>query len=115
MDWLVSIAPDVYSQYVTVDKKGNKQLLVECLNATHGTMVAGSLYYCKFSESLAKKEFVANPYNPCVWNKVIKGKQCTICFHVDNCKISHISVGVNDHITMDNITIDCLISYIIVL
>jgi hypothetical protein len=31
-----------------------------------------------------------------VWNKVIKGKQSTICFHVDDCKISHVSAKVND-------------------
>ena len=63
VDWLVSIAPDVYSHYNTLDKKSNKQLLVECLNAIYGTMVAGLLYYCKFSESLAKK-FISNPYDP---------------------------------------------------
>ena len=27
---------------------------------------------------------------------MIKGKQSTICFHVDDCKISHKSVKVND-------------------
>ncbi len=31
-----------------------------------------------------------NPYDPCVWNRVIVGKQMTICFHVNNCKISHL-------------------------
>ena len=30
-----------------------------------------------------------NPYDPCVANKIIKGKQCTIIFHVDDMKISH--------------------------
>jgi hypothetical protein len=30
-----------------------------------------------------------NPYDPCVWNKMIEGKQCTLCFHVDDCKILH--------------------------
>jgi hypothetical protein len=30
-----------------------------------------------------------NPYNPCVWNKMIEKKQITICFHVDNCKVLH--------------------------
>jgi hypothetical protein len=34
----------------------------------------------------------------CVWNKQINGKQCTICFHVDDCKISHLSKEVVDHI-----------------
>ena len=31
-----------------------------------------------------------NPYDPCVWNKDINGKQSTIVFHVDDCKISHV-------------------------
>jgi hypothetical protein len=90
----VTIAPKVYSQYVTVGKKGDKQLLGECKNAIYGTMVAGLLYYCKFAESLEKNEFIMSPYDPCVWNKIINGKQCTICFYVDDCKISHVSTEV---------------------
>ena len=30
-------------------------------------------------------------WNACEWNKVVKGKQCTICFHVDDFKILHVS------------------------
>ncbi len=37
---LVSIEPDVYGPYIMVGKKGEKQLLVQCLTALHGTMVA---------------------------------------------------------------------------
>jgi hypothetical protein len=40
VDILVKIAPDVYKSYVTTDKKGTKQLLVQCQNALYGTMVA---------------------------------------------------------------------------
>jgi hypothetical protein len=54
-DWLVTIAPKVYSQYVTVSKKGDKQILVECKNAIYSKMVAALLYYCKFAESLKKE------------------------------------------------------------
>jgi hypothetical protein len=32
---------------------------------------------------------VINPYDPCVANKMIEGEQMTICFHVDDCKLSH--------------------------
>ena len=46
-------------------------------------MVAGLLDYCKFSSSLKKRGFEMNPYDPCVWNKMIKGTQITFCFHVD--------------------------------
>ena len=52
VDMLVKITPEVYKDYVTIDKKGNKQLLVECLNALYDTMVASLLYYQKFMASL---------------------------------------------------------------
>lgn len=89
MDMLVKIAPEVYGPHMTTDKRGNKQLLVECLNALYGTMVASLLYYQKFTNILKENGYKMNPYDPCVWNKTIKGSQCTICFHVDDCKISH--------------------------
>ncbi len=72
-------------------------LLVECMNAIYGTMIAGLLYYRKFTESLKRKKLIKNPYDPYIWNKVIKGKQCTICFHVDNCKISNVILKVIDN------------------
>ena len=52
-------------------------------------MVASLLYYRKFTKSLTGIGFELNPYNPCVANKMIDGKQMTICFHVDDCKLSH--------------------------
>ncbi len=73
VDILVKIAPEVYGPYVTRDKRGNKILLLECLTALYGTMIAALLYYQKFTKSLKEEEYVMNPYDPCVWNKVIKG------------------------------------------
>ncbi len=52
-------------------------------------MVAALLYYKKFVKSLMSKAFKLNPYDKCVANKIVKGKQITICFHVDDRKISH--------------------------
>ena len=37
-----------------------------------------------------------NPYDPCVANKTIKGKQCTICCYVDDTKISHQDTSIVD-------------------
>ncbi len=45
VDWLTKIAPEVYTQYASADRKGGKTLLVECMNAIYGTMIAGLLYY----------------------------------------------------------------------
>jgi hypothetical protein len=97
VDILVEIATDVYKPYVSRDKKGMNQLLVQCQNAMYGTMVASILYYRKFVKSLADVGFIINPYNPCVANKIIEGKQMTICFHVDNFNLSHRKKKVMDN------------------
>jgi hypothetical protein len=96
VDILVEIAPDVYKFYVSKDKKGSKQLMVQCQNALYGTMVASLLYYRKFVKSLTDIDFVINPYDPCVANKMIEGNQMTICFHVDDFKLSHRRTKVMD-------------------
>jgi hypothetical protein len=59
-------------------------------------MVALLLYYKKFFKSLKSKEFKLNPYDPCVANKQVNGEVLTTCFHVDNCKISHLTPKVVD-------------------
>ena len=96
VDMLCDIAPDVYKPYVTIDRKGNKQLIVQCQNALYGTMTASLLYYRKFRKSLESIGFEFNPYDPCVANKMIDGNQMTICFHVDDCKLSHVDEKAND-------------------
>jgi hypothetical protein len=90
VDWLAKVAPKVYASYVAMNSKGINSLLIECYNVIYGTMVAGLLYYRKFSRSLKNRGFTVNPYDPCVWNRVIIGKRMTICFHVNDCKISHL-------------------------
>jgi hypothetical protein len=98
VDILVEIAPEAYKSYVSKDKKGNKQLMVQFQNALYGTMVASLLYYRKFVKSLMDIGFTINPYDPCVANKIIEGKQMTICFHVDDCKLSHRKNTVMDRV-----------------
>ena len=96
VDMLLEIAPDFYGPYVTTDKKGIKQLIVQCLNALYGTMTASLLYYCKFAKTLKRNGFEINPYDPCVANRMVDGKQQTVCWHVDDCKISHKDSKAND-------------------
>jgi hypothetical protein len=88
VDILVEIAPDVYKSYVSKDKKSSKQFMVQCQNVLYSTMVARLLYYRKFVKILTDIDFVINPYDPYVANKMIEGDQMIICFHVDDCKPS---------------------------
>jgi hypothetical protein len=59
-------------------------------------MVASLLYYRKLVKILTDIDFVINPYDPCVTNKMIEGDQMTICFHVDDFKLSHCKTKVMD-------------------
>jgi hypothetical protein len=96
VDMLLDIAPEIYGPYVSMDRKGNKQLIVRCLNAIYGTMVASLLYYCKFVKTLTRNNFIINPYDPCTANRIVEGKQQTCLWHVDDVKLSHVDTGVQD-------------------
>ena len=96
VDILVEIFPNMYKLHITTYKKGVKQLPVQCQNALYGTMVASLIYYCKFTKSLTDIGFKINPYDPCVANKIIYRQQMTICYHVDDCKLSHRRSKVDD-------------------
>ena len=55
------------------------------------TMVALLLYYKKFVKSLKSKGFKLYPCDPYVAYKLRKVEQLTVFFHLEDCKISHIS------------------------
>ena len=56
----------------------------------------GAPLYKTFQECLEKLGFTIDPYGPCVVNKYINGKQCTICWYVDGTKILHVEIKVVD-------------------
>ena len=70
-------------------KKGKPVLYVRLLKAMYSTLKAAMLWYKMLSETLKNEGFVLNKYDPCVANKIIKGKQFTICWYVDDLKLSH--------------------------
>ena len=46
------------------------------------------MFYENLVGDLEAYGFKINPYDPCVANNMIGGKQLTVCWHVDNLKIS---------------------------
>lgn len=59
------------------------------MKALYGCVKSALLWYDLFSSVLVQRGFVLNPYDPCVANCVISGKQCTIAWYVDDNLISH--------------------------
>ncbi len=64
-------------------------MYVRVLRALYGCLESALLWYRLYSSTLEKLGFKINPYDKCVANKMINGKQCTIVFYVDDNKISH--------------------------
>ena len=69
-------------------------LYVIALNAIYGIMKAALLFCQKFVGDLITIGFELNPYNPCVANKNINGKQLTLVWHVDDIKASNVETEV---------------------
>ena len=92
---LVKLDPKLYRKYIRMEN-GKAVLYVELLKALYGTLRAALLFWRKLSGFLVEAGFKINPYDWCVANKTINGKQCTILWHVDDLKISHVDTGVVD-------------------
>jgi hypothetical protein len=92
-EMLVKMDPKLYRKYVK-DENGKTVMYVELLKALYGTMRAALLFWKLLSNKLVSWGFEINPYDWCVANKMIDGKQCTILWHVDDLKISHVDAEV---------------------
>ena len=88
-DSLEQIAPDVCGPAVGKNANGKTVLCVRLTRALHGCLKSSMHFWRHLSTVLHDKGFIANPCDPCVVNKVINGKQCTITWHADDLKISH--------------------------
>ena len=95
VDMLVQLDPGLYGPCV-VYEKGKKVLYVEVLRAIYGMLKSAMLFYNKIKKDLEGQGFKFNPYDPCVANKMVNGKQQTVTIHVDDLKVSHVDPKVND-------------------
>ena len=85
---LLEVDYEMYSKYVVYEY--NKPVIyVEMLKALYGTLRAARLFWIKLSGVLQSWGYIINPYDHCVANKIINGKQCTVTWHIDDLKISH--------------------------
>ena len=76
-----------YKKYV-VNEKGKPVVYAKLRKALYGTLQASYLFWKDITRELEKDGFEVNPYDWCVANKTVDGKQCTVTWHVDDLKIS---------------------------
>ena len=75
-------------EFVTIEG-GKRVLYVQLDKALYGCVQSALLWYELYSSTLKDMGFTINPYDLCVANSTIEGQQCTICWYVDDNKISH--------------------------
>mmetsp|Transcript_22128 Transcript_22128/g.61498 ORF Transcript_22128/g.61498 Transcript_22128/m.61498 type:complete len:143 (+) Transcript_22128:475-903(+) len=87
-----------YPQFLTY-QNGKPTIYAELSKALYGTLQAALLFWQNLTEFLCGElGFEVNPYDKCVVNKIINGKQCTIAWQVDDLKISHAEESVLDDV-----------------
>lgn len=79
---MLQVAPE----YANFEKLG--KLLFRLKKALYGCIQSARLFYEHLRKTLIGLGFEPNPYDPCVFNKMINGKQCTSLIYVDDLKIS---------------------------
>ena len=86
-----------YEQYVRYEN-GKKVLYLRILRALYGCIESALQWYNLYKDTLESEGFIVNPYDLCVTNKVINGKQCTLAWYVDENKLSHVDVEVVENV-----------------
>ncbi len=95
---LAKVDPVLYSKYLGVEN-GKTVMYVQLQKALYGTLSAAMLFWKDLVGPLSSEGFTPNPYDVCVMNKTVDGKQCTtVLWHVDDLKISLIDCKVNESV-----------------
>jgi len=85
---ILSANRERYARYVSYER-GRQVLYVKLRKAMYGTLMAALLWYELFAGTIQDLGFSINPYDLCVANKTVAGKQFTICWYVDDLKMFH--------------------------
>ena len=71
------------------------------LQAIYGFIELALLWYKLYTEILLEQGYNINPYDRCVEDEFIKGKQCTMAGYVDDNKALHVHPKVIDELSRD--------------
>jgi hypothetical protein len=101
--WYVKVKKPIADILIKIDPRyaefrlPDGDIILQLLKALYGCIESARLFYENISKVLLNFGFVKNVYDPCVFNKIMYEKQCTVTIHVDDLKISCVdSRGVDD-------------------
>jgi len=96
IDIMCEINPE-YVKFIRCEKV-QRVLYLRILRVIYSCIESALQWYVLYSKTLKGLGYKLNPYDFCVANKVIDGKQCTVAWYVDDNKDSHIDPKVIDEL-----------------
>jgi hypothetical protein len=94
---LTKVDPKLYTKFISKEN-GKDVMYVRLAKALYGMLQAVLLFWKDLTGYLQELGFALNPYDNCVANKTINGTQCTILWHADDLKVSHVNQAVLENI-----------------
>jgi len=88
---IFKLNPSMYRKHIWYTHKGKPMHYVQLKKTLYRTLQAALLFWRLLSDTLKEWGFKIKEYDQCMVNKNIKGKQCTILWHVNDLKISHVN------------------------
>ena len=82
---MVVANPALYRPFLSYET-GKPFIYIWLQKSLYCCLKSALLFYKKLVGDLEAYGFKINPYDPCVVNKMIGGKQLTVCWHVDDLK-----------------------------
>jgi hypothetical protein len=95
---IVKLDPSLYRKYIWEYRNYKPMLYVKLRKALYWTPQVALIFWRLLLDTLIEWGFKLDEYDKCVMNKTINGKQCTIIWHVDNLKISHVDCTIVSNI-----------------
>jgi hypothetical protein len=84
VDMLLELSQETYAAFV-VYKGNNKGLYYVVMGkALYGMLRSSLHYHKKFRKDIESIGFKVDPYDPCVANCMVHGKEHTVTWHVDD-------------------------------
>ena len=83
---IVKLEQTIYRKYIRHNQKVKPMLYVQLKQALYSTLPAVLLFWKLLLDMLIGWGFAINPYNQCIVNNTINGRQCTMIWHVDDFK-----------------------------
>ena len=90
---LTKLDPKLNPKYIQTERR-KSILYIELKKALYGTLQLALLFWRYLTYILQEWGFEINPYDWCVANKKVSGKQITAVWHVDDLKLSQVEIGV---------------------